>query len=109
MVMVMVLTVISLVWRRQSRHLYERFTSQRSQAIQEEYLREEFPSIQGGPVELVQDHNKVIVEFEIVAFAQTGLLKNPPALAIGLRLLHFFIQVLQIEIFINRQRPRLFA
>ena len=66
-------------------------------------------SIHGGPVELVQYPDKVIVEFEIVAFDQASLLKNSPALAVGLRLLHFFIQVLQIEIFINRQRPRLFA
>jgi hypothetical protein len=69
----------------------------------------EFPSIHGGPMELVQDHHKVIVEFEIVAFDQTRLLKNSPTLAVGLRLLHFFIQVLQIEVFLNRQRPRLFA
>ena len=66
-------------------------------------------SIHGGPVELVQDHHKVIVEVEIVAFAQTRLLKNSPTLAVGISVLHFFIQVLQIEVFLNRQRPRLFA
>jgi hypothetical protein len=90
------------------RRLYERFTSERSQAIQQKYLMPTI-SIHGGAVQLVQDHDKVIVEFEIVAFDQARLLKNSPALAVGLRLLHFFIQVLQIEVFLNRQRPRLFA
>jgi hypothetical protein len=33
MVMVMVLMAIFLVWRRQSRHLYERAGGERSQAI----------------------------------------------------------------------------
>jgi hypothetical protein len=90
------------------RRLYERFTSERSQAIQQKYLLPGI-SIHGGPVELVQYPDKVIVEFEIVAFDQARLLKNSPALAVGISLLNFFIQLSEVEVFLNRQRPRLFA
>jgi hypothetical protein len=59
-------------------------------------LHEEFESIQRGSVQLVQDHNKVIVEFEIVAFDQSRLLKKAPTLAVGICLLHFFIQLSEV-------------
>jgi hypothetical protein len=66
-------------------------------------------SIHGGPVQFVQDHDKVIVEFEIVSFEQTSLLQNSPTHAVSLSLVDFFIEVFQIKVFVNRQRPGLFA